>query len=112
MGVWERAFAHLRDAGRADLGEIFLDGTPVRAHQEAAGAKGAAAHAPGRSRGGYGTKACAVCGARGRPPGFALLPGQAAELRAAPVLLAGAAALGTLRRVVCDASSSAPAGSP
>lgn len=39
-GVRERAFAHLRDAGRPDLGEAFLDGTDVRAHRKAAGAKG------------------------------------------------------------------------
>jgi transposase len=39
-GVWERAFAHLRDAGRPELGEVFLDGTSIRAHQKAAGAKG------------------------------------------------------------------------
>src|SRR5687767_10312445 len=38
--VWERAFALLRDAGRPELGEVFLDGTSVRAHQKAAGAKG------------------------------------------------------------------------
>lgn len=39
-GVWERAFERLRDAGRPDLGEVFMDGTSVRAHQKAAGAKG------------------------------------------------------------------------
>jgi transposase len=39
-GVWERAFEHLRDAGHADLGEVMLDGTSVRAHAKAAGAKG------------------------------------------------------------------------
>lgn len=39
-GVWERAFAWLRERGRPDLGEVFLDGTSVRAHQKAAGAKG------------------------------------------------------------------------
>ena len=39
-GVWERAFAHLRDAGRPELAEVFLDGTSIRAHQKAAGAKG------------------------------------------------------------------------
>src|SRR3954453_11002088 len=43
-GVWERAFAHLRDAGRPELGEVFLDGTSVRAHQKAAGAKGGRQH--------------------------------------------------------------------
>jgi transposase len=70
---------------------------------------GAAANALGRSRGGYGTKACAACDARGRPLGFALLPGQAAELKAAPALLALAALLGAILRVVCDASYSAAA---
>jgi len=40
MGVWARAFARLRDDGRAELGEIFLDGSSIRAHQKAAGAKG------------------------------------------------------------------------
>lgn len=39
-GVWARAFALLRDAGQPALGEVFLDGTSVRAHQKAAGAKG------------------------------------------------------------------------
>lgn len=39
-GVWARAFEALRAAGRPDLGEVFLDGTSVRAHQKAAGAKG------------------------------------------------------------------------
>ena len=39
-GVWERAFAALREAGQAELGEVFLDGTNVRAHPKAAGAKG------------------------------------------------------------------------
>lgn len=39
-GVWARAFAVLRTAGRPDLGEVFPDGTSVRAHQKASGAKG------------------------------------------------------------------------
>ena len=39
-GVRERAFAALRDAGRPELGEVFPDGTSVRAHHRAAGAKG------------------------------------------------------------------------
>ena len=39
-GVWERAFAVLREAGQPELGEVFLDGTSVRAHHKAAGAKG------------------------------------------------------------------------
>src|SRR5919206_3061248 len=44
MGMWERAFAWLRDAGRPELAEVFLDGTSVRAHQKAAGAKGGLLH--------------------------------------------------------------------
>lgn len=39
-GVWERAFAYLRDRGRPDLADVMLDGTSVRAHPKAAGAKG------------------------------------------------------------------------
>ena len=39
LGVWERAFEFLRDSAHADLAEIMLDGTSVRAHQKAAGAK-------------------------------------------------------------------------
>ena len=39
LGVWQRAFEYLRDAGHVDLAEIMLDGTSVRAHQKAAGAK-------------------------------------------------------------------------
>jgi transposase len=39
-GVWARLFAALRDAGRPELAEVFLDGTSVRAHAKAAGAPG------------------------------------------------------------------------
>ena len=41
----------------------------------------------GRSRGGYGTKACVIAEAGGRAVGFALAPGQAHELPLAPGLL-------------------------
>ena len=41
----------------------------------------------GRSRGGYGTKACVIADASGRAIGFALAPGQAHELPLAPLLL-------------------------
>src|SRR3954470_21877714 len=63
----------------------------------------------GRSRGGFSTKACAACDAAGRPLAFALLPGQAAELTAAPALLAVVATLGTILRVVCDRAYSSAA---
>src|ERR671920_2227623 len=41
----------------------------------------------GRSRGGYGTKACVIADASGRAVGFALAPGRAHELPLAPLLL-------------------------
>src|SRR5215208_8446137 len=43
----------------------------------------------GRSRGGYGTKACVIAEGRGRAIGFALAPGPAHELPMAPGLLGG-----------------------
>lgn len=39
-GMWARLFEDLREQGRPDLGEVFLDGSSIRAHQKAAGAKG------------------------------------------------------------------------
>ena len=109
-GLWARLFALLRDAGRPELADVFVDGTVIRAHQKAAGGRGGGrANALGRSRGGFSTKACAACDAAGRPLAFALLPGQAAELRAAPALLAVAATLGTILRVVCDQAYSSAA---
>src|SRR5918912_1163737 len=41
----------------------------------------------GRSRGGYGAKACVIADGRGRAVAFALAPGQAHELPLAPGLL-------------------------
>jgi transposase len=41
----------------------------------------------GRSRGGYGTKACVIADGAGRAVAFALPPGQAHELPIAPALL-------------------------
>jgi transposase len=109
-GLWERLFARLRDAGRPELADVLMDGTVIRAHQKAAGARGGRrGHALGRSRGGFSTKACAACDAAGRPLAFALLPGQAAELRAAPALLAAVAALGIVLRVICDQAYSSAA---
>ena len=66
-------------------------------------------HALGRSRGGYGTKACAICDGRGRALAFCLIPGQASELRAAPLLLAAARAMGLIGRVVADRAYSSAA---
>src|SRR3954470_3587714 len=91
LGVWERLLNLVQQRGVA-LGMTFLDGTNIRAHQKAAGAdkKGAESEqrdrreALGRSRGGYGTKACVIADGRGRAVAFALAPGQAHELPMGP----------------------------
>jgi transposase len=94
LGVWERLLAAAQEGG-VELGMAFLDGTSIRAHPKAAGApkkRGTSAQrdrreALGRSRGGFGTKACIVADGRGRAVAFALAPGQAHELPLAPGLL-------------------------
>src|ERR671910_3673426 len=58
LGVWERLHRLAQQHGGRKLGMVFLDGTVIRAHQKAAGARqegrtpeaSAAAQAPGRSR--------------------------------------------------------------
>jgi transposase len=87
LGVWERLLERVQEHG-VDLGMAFLDGTSIRAHHKAAGApkKGGSGaqrdgrEALGRSRGGYGTKACVITDGAGRAISFALAPGQAHEL--------------------------------
>lgn len=76
------------------LGMVFIDGTTIRAHSKAAGAKRGCdsrerdrREALGRSRGGYGTKACVIADGRGRAIAVALAPGQAHELPMARDLL-------------------------
>jgi transposase len=94
LGVWQRLLRLAQERG-TELGMAFLDGTTIRAHQKAAGAarRGAtrgerdAREALGRSRGGYGTKACVLSDAGGRALAFALAPGQAHELPLASGLL-------------------------
>ena len=94
LGVWERLLNRVQQRGVA-LGMAFLHGTTIRAHQKAAGADKRGAdgeqrdrrEALGRSRGGYGTKACVIADGRGRAVAFALAPGQAHELPMAPGLL-------------------------
>ena len=40
LGVWERLHQLARERQSPELGLVFLDGTVIRAHQKAAGAKG------------------------------------------------------------------------
>ena len=42
LGVWERLHQLARKRQPLELGLVFLDGTIIRAHQKAAGAKGGA----------------------------------------------------------------------
>ncbi len=95
LGVWERLLAMAQGRG-VELGMTFLDGTSIRAHQKAAGGgqrdatldQRRAGEALGRSRGGYGTKACVIADSAGRAVAFAIAPGQAHELPQAVPLLA------------------------
>lgn len=94
QGVWERLL-DLAQQGGVSLGLTFIDGTNVRAHHKAAGAVRGGVDGPtrdlrealGRSRGGYGTKACVIADGQGRAIAFALAPGQAHELPLASGLL-------------------------
>jgi transposase len=96
LGVWERLLLLVQARCGLALGMVFLDGTVVRAHHKAAGARkegrtaeaSAEAQALGRSRGGYGTKGHVLADAGGRAISFLLTPGQDAELPQAGKLLA------------------------
>jgi transposase len=95
LGVWDRLLERVQQGRGVQKGMAFLDGSSIRAHQKAAGAakKGDCSaqrdrrEALGRSRGGYGTKACAIADGAGRALGFVLAPGPAHELPLAPSLL-------------------------
>ena len=107
LGVWDAPAGLAQERG-VQLGMTFLDGTSVRAHQKAAGAaakngapaRRGAGEALGRSRGGYGTKACVIADGAGRAIAFRLAPGQAHELPQAVPLLD--ACPGVPRWVVAD----------
>ncbi len=92
-GVWDRLLAAVQteaDAdGRPDWTLHFVDGTTVRAHQHAAGAKGSDGdtEALGRSRGGFSTKIHLRAERRGKPVVFAVTPGQRHEQAAVEGLL-------------------------
>ena len=58
-GVWQRLFRLLRDAGRAELAEVFLDGSSIRAHHKAAGAKGGRSGTASVVRAAAGARSCA-----------------------------------------------------
>lgn len=94
-GLWDRLWAVLQsqaDAGGAlDWAVHYVDGTVVRAHQHAAGAKtgGPAAQALGRSQGGFSTKVPLRAEGAGKPMAFVLTAGERHEAVVFPQLMEG-----------------------
>jgi len=82
-GAWERLLSLFSEV--ADLQDVSMDGSVIRAHACAAGAVNSSAEneALGRSKGGFGCKIHAICDALGMPVKFSLTGGQAAECRQA-----------------------------
>ncbi len=92
-GVWERVFAAVQQAAdteqQLDWSVHCVDGSVVRAHQHAAGAKKGDPHAEalGHSQGGFSTKIHARAEGQGKPITFVLTPGQRHEAPVLPRLL-------------------------
>jgi transposase len=86
-GIWGKILCHLSED--ADLQDVSMDGSVIRAHACAAGAANSSAEneALGRSKGGFGCKIHAICDALGMPVKFILTGGQEAECRQAIPLL-------------------------
>lgn len=84
-GVWQKILDELqRDAdqqGEIDWTKHFVDGSSIRAHQHAAGAKGSRQEdeALGRSRGGFTSKIHLKAEGYGKPLAFLVTPGQRHE---------------------------------
>ena len=89
FGVWEKILAF--SSCKADLENVCIDSTVVRAHACAPGAaaSNAAAEALGRSRGGFGCKIHALTDALGLPLRFILTGGQTADITRAIPLMQG-----------------------
>jgi transposase len=95
-GLWQRCLALLLQQaqahGRIDWSLQFVDGTIIRAHQHAAGArKGDGDQALGRSRGGFSTKLHLRADRSGKPLVLLLTAGQVHEQRMFEPLMQGAA---------------------
>jgi transposase len=92
-GVWDGIFEAVQQqadaAGELDWAVHFVDGTVIRAHQHAAGAKESdpEAEALGRSQGGWSTKVHLRAEGHGKPMTLVLTPGQRHEATAFEQLL-------------------------
>jgi len=86
-GIWEVLLSCFSE--EADLQDVSMDGSVIRAHACAAGAAYSSAEdeALGRSKGGFSSKIHAICDALGMPIKFSLTGGQEAECRQAIPLL-------------------------
>jgi transposase len=86
-GVWGQLLGYFSE--EADLQDVSMDGTVIRAHACAAGAANSTAgnEALGRSKGGFSCKVHALCDGLGMPIKFILTGGQEAECRQAIPLL-------------------------
>lgn len=84
-GVWDRLMDAITAAHDGDI--QMIDSTSVRAHQQAATAKGGGDHCLGRSRGGLTTKIHVVVDAQGLPIRLGLTAGQAHDGQIANSLL-------------------------
>ncbi|WP_243220366.1 IS5 family transposase [Methylobacter sp. S3L5C] len=86
-GIWGKILCHL--AEDADLQDVSMDGSVIRAHACATGAAYSSAEneALGRSKGGFGCKIHALCDALGMPIKFFLTGGQETECKQAISLL-------------------------
>lgn len=97
--MWQHVPAALQRegdlAGQLDWSAHYVDGSVVRAHVSAAGARGGQQHeALGRSRGGFGTKIHVRAEGGGKPMLFVLSGGERHEAAFLRPLLAG----GSVRR--------------
>jgi transposase len=85
-GIWQRV-AHVV-SGEAEIDQVMIDSTIVRAHQHSAGAR--KTHGPqaiGRSRGGLTTKLHLAIDANGRPLRLIITEGQVADIVCAEELI-------------------------
>ncbi|MCK9503776.1 MAG: IS5 family transposase [Porticoccaceae bacterium] len=85
-GLWAEFFFELR--GEIDSGWVFADGSYVRAHQHASGARRGEERAIGKSRGGATTKLHVAADAHGNPIDFEVTGGEVHDAKVANQLIA------------------------
>jgi transposase len=73
--------------GEIDSEWVFADGTYIRAHQHASGARRGEERAIGISRGGPTTKLHMACDAHGNPIDFKVTGGEVHDIKAAPEIV-------------------------